>query len=226
MGFMSPDSAFMRGLSNTVDAIWINLLMIITSIPLITIGAALTAGHDAARRVAIAEGHVTANYFKAFRANFLKATGLWIIFGTTGAGLVYSWVVLQITPLLIPKIGLTLVWIIGFEWVWALQARFENSFGGVLANAFIFGVSRIGATLVLVTIDAIFLGLLVASWVYMPQGLFLLIVLGYGSVLMLHVPILERVFAAYVAGGGNAPSDTSDASAPSETSSTTSPQRQ
>ena len=74
MGFMSPDSAFMRGLSNTVDAIWINLLMIITSIPLITIGAALTAGHDAARRVAIAEGHVTANYFKAFRANFLKAT--------------------------------------------------------------------------------------------------------------------------------------------------------
>mgnify|MGYP007007139199 CR=1 FL=1 len=39
MGFMSPDSAFMRGLSNTVDAIWINLLMIITSIPLITIGA-------------------------------------------------------------------------------------------------------------------------------------------------------------------------------------------
>ena len=175
MGFMSPDSAFMRGLSNTVDAIWINLLMIITSIPLITIGAALTAGHDAARRVAIAEGHVTANYFKAFRANFLKATGLWIIFGATGTGLVYSWVVLQITPLLIPKIGLTLVWIIGFEWVWALQARFENSFGGVLANAFIFGVSRIGATLVLVTIDAIFLGLLVASWVYMPQGLFLLI---------------------------------------------------
>ena len=221
MGFMSPDSAFMRGLSNTVDAIWINLLMIITSIPLITIGAALTAGHDAARRVAIAEGHVTANYFKAFRANFLKATGLWIIFGATGTGLVYSWVVLQITPLLIPKIGLTLVWIIGFEWVWALQARFGNTFGGVLANAFIFGVSRIGATLVLVTIDAIFLGLLVASWVYMPQGLFLLIVLGYGSVLMLHVPILERVFAACVALSG-----TSDASAPSDTSDTTSPQRQ
>ena len=113
------------------------------------------------------------------------------------------------------------VWIIGFEWVWALQARFENSFGGVLANAFIFGVSRIGATLVLVTIDAIFLGLLVASWVYMPQGLFLLIVLGYGSVLMLHVPILERVFAACVALSG-----TSDASAPSDTSDTTSPQRQ
>ncbi|SPU26598.1 Uncharacterised protein [Bifidobacterium bifidum] len=32
MGFMSPDSAFMRGLSNTVDAIWINLLIGISCI--------------------------------------------------------------------------------------------------------------------------------------------------------------------------------------------------
>ena len=50
MKFLSPDSGFMRGLSDAVDAIWINILMLVTSIPIITIGAALTAGHDAARR--------------------------------------------------------------------------------------------------------------------------------------------------------------------------------
>ena len=44
MKFLSPDSGFMRGLSDAVDAIWINILMLITSIPIITIGAALTAG--------------------------------------------------------------------------------------------------------------------------------------------------------------------------------------
>ena len=198
MGFMSPDSAFMRGLSNTVDAIWINLLMIITSIPLITIGAALTAGHDAARRVAIAEGHVTANYFKAFRANFLKATGLWIIFGATGTGLVYSWVVLQITPLLIIKFALTILWLIGFEWVFALQARFENTVAGTLKNAFIFGISHIAMTVALVIVDAVFVALLVASWFYMPGGLFLLVILGYGTMLMLHIPVTERVFNPYL----------------------------
>ena len=47
MKFLSPDSGFMRGLSDAVDAIWINILMLVTSIPIITIGAALTAGHDA-----------------------------------------------------------------------------------------------------------------------------------------------------------------------------------
>ena len=44
MKFLSPDSGFMRGLSDAVDAIWINILMLVTSIPIITIGAALTAG--------------------------------------------------------------------------------------------------------------------------------------------------------------------------------------
>ena len=33
----------MRGLSDAVDAIWINILMLVTSIPIVTIGAALTA---------------------------------------------------------------------------------------------------------------------------------------------------------------------------------------
>ena len=112
--------------------------------------------------------------------------------------LVWSWIVLQITPLLIPKFALTIVWLIGFEWVWALQARFENSFWRTLGNAFVFGVSNIGHTLALVAIDAVYVALLVASWVYMPQGLFLLLILGYGTMLMLHSPILEHVFRKYI----------------------------
>ena len=182
MKFLSPDSGFMRGLSDAVDAIWINILMLITSIPIITIG----------------EGTATRNYFAAFRSNFAKSTGYWLIFGTTGALCVYSWIVLQITPLLIPKFALTIVWLIGFEWVWALQARFENSFWRTLGNAFVFGVSNIGHTLALIAIDAVYVALLVASWFYMPQGLFLLLVLGYGTMLMLHSPILEHVFRKYI----------------------------
>ena len=133
----------MRGLSDAVDAIWINILMLVTSIPVITIGAALTAGHDAARRSLAGEGTVTRNYFAAFRSNFAKATGYWLIFGIAGAISVYSWIVLQITPLLIPKFALSIVWVIGFEWIWALQSRFENSFWRTLGNAFVFGVSNI-----------------------------------------------------------------------------------
>lgn len=159
MKFLSPDSGFMRGLSDAVDAIWINILMLVTSIPIVTIGAALTAGHDAARRSLAGEGTVTRNYFAAFRSNFVKATGYWLIFGIAGAISVYSWIVLQITPLLIPKFALSIVWVIGFEWIWALQSRFENSFWRTLGNAFVFGVSNIGHTLGMAAIDAIYIAL-------------------------------------------------------------------
>ena len=183
MKFLSPDSGFMRGLSDAVDAIWINILMLVTSIPIVTIGAALTAGHDAARRSLAGEGTVTRNYFAAFRSNFVKATGYWLIFGIAGAISVYSWIVLQITPLLIPKFALSIVWVIGFEWIWALQSRFENSFWRTLGMA---------------AIDAVYIALLVGSWFYMPQGLFLLLVLGYGTMIMIHVPIFEHVFRKYM----------------------------
>ena len=110
----------------------------------------------------------------------------------------YSWIVLQITPLLIPKFALSIVWVIGFEWIWALQSRFENSFWRTLGNAFVFGVSNIGHTLGMAAIDAIYIALLVGSWFYMPQGLFLLLVLGYGTMIMIHVPIFEHVFRRYM----------------------------
>ena len=172
MKFLSPDSGLMRGWNNLTDGVWINILMLVTSIPLVTVGAALTAGHDAARKTLAGEGHVTTNYFRSFKSNFVKSTVQWLIFGVALAVLSYAWVVLQIVPLLIPKFGFTIVWIMGFEWVWALQARFENSLGGTLANAFIFGVTNVASTIALAIIDVAFLGLIVGSWCYMPQCLF------------------------------------------------------
>lgn len=202
MNFLSPDSKFMQELRNLTDAIWINILMVVTSIPIVTVGAAITAAQDANRRALQGEaGGVTRNYFKAFRANFAKSTALWAVFGITGAALAYAWVVLQITPLLVPKIGLTLVWIIGFEWVFALQARFENAVGRTLANAFVFGISHILLTVGMIVLDAIWVGLLAACWFLFPQGLFLLMVMGYGTMILCHIPLLERGFAQYLNSG-------------------------
>ncbi|AKV55825.1 hypothetical protein BACT_0090 [Bifidobacterium actinocoloniiforme DSM 22766] len=198
MKLLSPDSGLMRGLSDLADAVWINVLMLLSCIPVVTVGAALTAAHDVCRRSLEGRGHVTADYCKAFRANFLKATGLWLFFGPMLALLVWAWIFLQITPLLVVKFGLSVVWVLGFEWVWALQARFENSLGRTLWNSFIFSVSHIGSSLTMIAMDALYLGLIAASWVYMPQGLFLLVILGFGSLIMLHTPVLERAFARYV----------------------------
>ena len=111
---------------------------------------------------------------------------------------VFAMFVGNLTPLLIIKFALTIIWLIGFEWVFALQARFENTVAGTLKNAFIFGISHISMTAALVVVDAVFVALLAGSWFYMPGGLFPLVILGYGTMLMLHIPVTERVFKPYL----------------------------
>lgn len=50
------------------------------SIPIVTRGAVLSAGSDAARRDLEGVANVTANYLCAFKNNFVKAILIWLAF--------------------------------------------------------------------------------------------------------------------------------------------------
>jgi uncharacterized membrane protein YesL len=192
------DSAFMRGLGWLVEVVEINLLVLVTSIPVVTIGAAMTAGYDAARRLRIGEGKTLPNYFRAFKANFAKATILWLILGPIGAAIIALWIFIQMTPLLVVKFALSILWLIAFYWVWPLTARFENTVGATLKNALVIGISKIVPSIGMFAVDAAFCGLVAASWLYMPQGLFLLAIFGVGLLLALHVPIAESGLKQFI----------------------------
>ena len=196
--FGNPDSKFAQGMETFSNAVWLTILMVLTSIPLITIGAAISAAHDAARRVENAEGHMTSAYFRAFSSNFLKSTAIWIVMGPLLALILWAWIAVRIPPLLIPQFAISLIWLLVAEWVFALQARFENSIGKTVLNALIFSVAYWQATLGMIIIDAVFVSLVVSSLIYLPQGFPLLLFIGWGSTIMLHTPLLERVFAKYI----------------------------
>lgn len=196
--FGNPDSKFAQGMETFADAVWLTILMLVTSIPLVTIGATLSAAHDTARRVQRGEARITAAYFRAFASNFAKSTAIWIVMGPLFVLIAWTWIAVRIPPLLIPQFALSVVWLLIAEWVFALQGRFENSIGKTVLNALIFSISYWQATLGILIIDSIFMGLVAASIMYLPQGLPLLFFLGWGSLIMLHTPILERVFAKYI----------------------------
>lgn len=202
ISFGSPDSKFAQGMESFADAVWLTILMIITSVPIITIGASITAAHETARRIERGEAHTTSIYFKSFKNNFVKSTIIWIILLPILVAIVGSWIFLQLTPLLIIKFAISILWILVAQWVFALQARFENSVGRTLINSLIFSVSYIATTFMMVLLDFVFFALVYLSLKYFLQGLPLLILLGWGSLIMLHAPLLERVFAKYVKTSG------------------------
>jgi len=80
MGFLSIDSPIMRFLGKIADLMIVNVLTIICSIPIFTIGPALTAAHYVCLKIVRKEeGYVIKNYFKAFKENFKQATVIWLI---------------------------------------------------------------------------------------------------------------------------------------------------
>ena len=71
----SADSVLMRGLSRLADVMILNLLFIVTSLPVVTLGAALTALNFTAMRIGTGENNsVTEDYFRSFRRNLRQAT--------------------------------------------------------------------------------------------------------------------------------------------------------
>lgn len=195
--FFSQDSPFMRGLWWFTDIVIINVYFLLTCLPVITIGAALSAAYDAARKSQESRGNVSRNYFKAFTSNFVQATIIWLPLAALGAGLVYAWIGFQV-PLLLPfKAVLTFVYLMCFWWVFPLQSRFSNPMGRTISNSFIFGFSHLPTTLLIAVIDGLCLFLAYASYVYWIQSLFLLMVMGPGMMIALHVPLIEQALKSY-----------------------------
>ena len=65
-----------KGMEKVADLIVINLLFILCSIPIVTIGASATAMHYTLRRWREGQGSLAKDFFRSFRLNFRQATAL------------------------------------------------------------------------------------------------------------------------------------------------------
>ncbi len=78
--FFDLDSPLMSTLSKLADLIILNILVVICSLPLFTIGASLTAMHYVVlKMVRNEEGYIIKSFFKSFKQNFKQATIIWLI---------------------------------------------------------------------------------------------------------------------------------------------------
>lgn len=142
MRFFEFDGPVFRFISTLVDLIFLNVLMIIFSIPLITIGASFTAGHFTALKMRRGEGTIVKTFWKSFRVNFVQSTILEIILGVLA---VVTLLLISIAGGDLEKMESLIHLFILFFWVciiftaiWAfpLQARFINPLWVTLRNAY------------------------------------------------------------------------------------------
>lgn len=147
MGIFAPDGKLARFLNKIGDLILLNIMTLICCIPIVTIGAALTALHANTLKMARnEEGKVISGYFKAFRENFKQATVLWLISAAIMGFIAFDIYILRYATYTfvdeykgILLVVLVLVAMV-VMYLFPVLARFENTTKNTMKNAAMFFV--------------------------------------------------------------------------------------
>lgn len=200
------ENGFWRGMSKVADVVSLNLLFMICCIPIITIGASASAFYTNMMKLAQnEESYILRGFFGAFKENFKKATIIWLIMFFLGAFLILDAYLVTTASDVFPVVFRYVIYAIVFvyammlSFVFALQAKFENSVLGTIKNSFLMGIAHFlpwGIIIVLVT--------------YLPFALLLvrldiilfifplLLLCGFGLIAYINSKCFLRIFKKYI----------------------------
>jgi uncharacterized membrane protein YesL len=149
-GILSPEGRVSSVLNTIGDLIILNLLTLVCSIPVFTIGAAFSSMYQILIKIARKEeGHIVGPYFKAFRENFRKSTIIWFIGGGISLFLAFDIFLLSKFSFSYSRIYQIILCIFFFLTVmftlFALvtEAHFENTIKNIIVNGMKFSVIHI-----------------------------------------------------------------------------------
>jgi len=160
--FFDLDSPMMRFLNRVADIVILNLVAMICCIPIVTIGASLTALHYVTLKMARnEEGYIIRSFFKSFKQNFKQATGIWLIFLGVFAVLFVDFWILQEeagTFFLVLKgvlLVATVLALFTFLYVWPVLSKFDNTVLRTIKNALFISILQLPRTIVIVVMNVL-----------------------------------------------------------------------
>lgn len=148
--FFHSESRIMQALSTLADLVMLNLLTILCSLPVFTLGAAVTALYDAIGRMQQGDGSSCSGYFRVFRAHFRQSTLLWLVCFSALSAILYGLTCLlsagTASSLVMVMLFMLAVWSMVLAWAFPIQARFSRNAFHTLAYAFVCAVKYLPRT--------------------------------------------------------------------------------
>lgn len=140
-GLFGPDGKVNLALGVVKNLMVLGLLALICCLPVVTIGASLTALSYVAHRIARnEEGYITKDFFRAFRESFKLATVIWLIMLALIAFFSLDLYIIKYTDAQFPdfvKIVIVValvVLLLVMTYMFPMIARFQNTVRGYLKN--------------------------------------------------------------------------------------------
>ncbi len=197
------DSPLIKGLSRIFDCLLLAVLTIVCSLPVITIGAAMSALYDIMIKMILDRDQgILKPYFVSFKNNFKKGTLIWLVclVGIVFVGANYYLLNLEMegieqwmnTAILILVFVVTLLMSFVLIYVFPLQARYDNPVGTTLKNALFVSIVQFPRSIGLFLLN----GLMVGLGAFAPAVIPLLLILEFSAVAFFTAHNMVKVFVA------------------------------
>ena len=184
--FFDPNGAFARGMERVWSLIVLNVLWLVCSLPVVTMGASCAALYQVlGKLIAGEDGHVARQFFRAWGENWKEATPVWLILlavaALCGFDLYMAVFALQLAAMVM-------------TFAFPLMARYEKTWRNHLKNAMLVAVGHLPRMLLIWAVWAVPVGVSV----FIPEvGFYLSIVwvlIGYSSLSYVTALLLRPVF--------------------------------
>lgn len=147
---LSKESKFTSFFRNVADLMILNVLTIICSLPIITIGASYTAMHYVLTKWDD-DKKITRDFFEAWKSNFRQATIMWGAYLVAFGIILYDFYLIKElsigTNAMYVTIAIAVILFFALSWTFILQSRYENTIFRTIKNALILSVIQLKYTL-------------------------------------------------------------------------------
>lgn len=207
-GFFNYDNPIWRFVGRLGDMILLNVLWIMCSLPIFTIGASTTALYYCTLKIVRNEDYGDIKmFFKSFRLNFRQATLIWIpmlfiagilVFDFNFFGKVMSEsgalrIILQAVT-----IAMMVLWLFLFMYVWPVLSRFENSIKNTVTNSWFMSIRYLGSTLMMIISDILVIGIAYVCLFYVGWVTAVILLMGYPLLAWINSTMLDHVFSNFM----------------------------
>ena len=176
--FLDEDSTFIDVLGKIADLAILSMLFFLVSIPLVTLGASLTALYEAVvTSVRGKKAYPSRVFWQSFREKWKLATPLWILYVLAFLILVFNFLFAfhqynNVGVILLGGNALVFV-LLGFQviYTFALIAKGYRGFGNVVKMAFMYGIAHLPYSVLALII--LLIGITLISMTYGVLGVLL-----------------------------------------------------
>ena len=198
----SLDNPLMQILTRVCDLMIINLLFLISCIPVFTIGAAICGMTKVCQAIVMGdERGIWKLYVSGFKDNFKQSTIAWLFTLLVGASLVCYWLIVVnfcrgtlATVLLILMAVLAVVALSHVVYLFPLIARYENTLREHTKPAGILAVARLLLTPVLILFTSVFFILPFISLQAYMQTLIFWVIIGFAFMCYMANLMLKPIY--------------------------------